>query len=143
MVKLIVGVKGTGKTKMLIDMVNNTVEKSAGNVVFIEKGDKLKFDVKYQARLINTSDYDIDNNMDALYGFVCGIYAANYDITHIFIDSALKICGGRAETFVQYADAFTKFIESIAALSDKNNFECIITSSIDPIQLPEELKKFL
>ena len=143
MVKLIVGVKGTGKTKMLIDMVNNAVETSSGNVVCIEKGTKLKFDIKHQARLINTSDYDVDNNTDALYGFVCGLYAANYDITHIFIDSALKICGGSAESFDKYADKFAKLIYSINALAEKNHFECIITSSLEASALPDELKKFL
>ena len=143
MMKLIVGVKGTGKTKLLIDMVNDAVETSSGSVVCIEKGTKLTFDVNYRARLINTSDYDIDNNTDALYGFVCGLYAANYDITHIFIDSALKICGGSSNTFGEYADGFTKLIYSLAALAKKNNFECIITSSINPDQFPEQLKEFI
>lgn len=143
MVKLIVGVKGTGKTKMLIDMVNEAVGTSSGSIVCIEKGDKLKFDVKHEVRLLNTSDYSVDNNTDALYGFVCGLYAANYDITHIFIDSALKICGGSAETFDKHKEKFTKFIQSIAALAEKNNLECIITSSIDPGDISEELKKFL
>jgi len=143
MVKLIVGVKGTGKTKMLIDMVNSTVETSSGSVVCIEKGNKLRFDVRHEARLINTSDYDVNNNTEALYGFVCGLYAANYDITHIFIDSALKICGGSAETFDKHMEKFTKLIQSIAALAKRNNLEFIITSSIEPSQIPEELKKFV
>lgn len=142
MVKLIVGVKGTGKTKTLIEMVNSAVEKSSGSVVCIEKGAKLKFDIKYQARLIDTSEYDIANT-DALYGLVCGLYAENYDITHIFIDSALKICGGSAETFKNYVEPFEKLIQSLNAVSDKHHFECIITSSIDPVDLPESLNKYL
>ncbi|MCL2774079.1 MAG: ATP-binding protein [Oscillospiraceae bacterium] len=134
MVKLIVGVKGTGKTKTLIDLANEALRTSAGNVVCIEKGQKLKYDIKYQARLIDTTEYDINNGY-ALYGLVCGLYAANYDITHVFIDSALKICGGDT-------DCFANFLKLADNLSSKNNFECIITASAAPETLPEEILKY-
>lgn len=142
MLKLIVGVKGTGKTKMLIEMVNEAVNTSSGSVVCIEKGAKLKFDVKHQARLIDTSEYNISNT-DSLYGLVCGLYAENYDITHIFIDSALKICGGSAETFAKYAEKFEQFLHATDEIARKNGFECIITSSIAPETIPESIKKYL
>jgi hypothetical protein len=134
MVKLIVGVKGTGKTKMLIDMANDALQTSSGCVVCVEKGQKLKYGVKYAARLIDTVEYDICG-ADALYGLVCGLYAANYDITHIFIDSALKICKENLEDFA-------RFLSLIDIISNKNNFQCIITSSIAPEDLPEDILKY-
>jgi DNA polymerase III delta prime subunit len=134
MVKLIVGVKGTGKTKTLINLANEAIETSSGCVVCVEKGQKLKYDVKYKARLIDTSEYDIRGG-DALYGLVCGLYAANYDITHIFIDSALKICGENIEDFA-------RFLNLADNLSVKNKFQCIITVSVSPEGLPDEILKY-
>ena len=134
MIKLIVGVKGTGKTKMLIDMANEALETSSGCVVCIEKGQKLKYDVKYKARLIDTTEYGICG-ANALYGLVCGLYAANYDITHVFIDSALKICKENLEDFAS-------FLNLVDNVSNKNNFRCIITSSIAPEALPDEILKY-
>lgn len=78
MLKLIIGVKGTGKTKSLIELVNEAVEKTNGTVVCIEKGTGLRFDVKYSVRLINTEDYNI-SDAEALYGFVAGIFASNHE----------------------------------------------------------------
>ena len=136
MVKLIVGVRGTGKTKILTDMVNEAYEKSiSGCVVCIEKGQKLKYDVRYQVRLIDTKEYDI-RGADALYGLFCGLYAANYDTTHIFIDSALKICGEDIE-------GFARFLELADKISDKNNFQCIMTASAAPENLPESIMKYV
>jgi len=134
MVKLIVGVKGTGKTKTLIDLANEALNTSSGCVVCVEKGQKLKYDVKYKARLINTIEYDICG-ADALYGLVCGLYAANYDITHVFIDSALKICKENLEDF-------NRFLNLVDNISSKNNFQCIITASVSPENLPEEILKY-
>jgi len=134
MVKLIVGVKGTGKTKMMIDMANEALKISSGCVVCVEKGQKLKYDVKYEARLIDTTAYDIIG-ADALYGLICGLYAANYDITHVFIDSALKICSNDIEDF-------GRFLKLIDNISSKNNFQCIITASASPDELPEDILKY-
>ena len=91
MIKLIVGLKGSGKTKTLIEKVNAATEASKGSVICLEKGDKLRYDIKYQARLIDVEEYNIDN-AHGLRCFVAGLHASNSDITHIFIDSALKIC---------------------------------------------------
>ena len=134
MVKLIVGVKGTGKTKMLIDMVNEALETSSGSVVCVEKGQKLKYGVKYKARLIDASEYGICG-ADALYGLICGLYAANYDITHVFIDSALKICE-------ENLDDFARFLKLADNVSDKNKFQCIITASVAPEALPDEILEY-
>ena len=113
MIKLIVGLKGTGKTKTLIEMANAALEKTNGSVICLEKGDKLKFDVKYQIRLIDTDEYAV-NDAQALYGFAAGILASNHDITDLFIDSALKICGDDI-------DAFEKTINAIDVICTKAN----------------------
>ena len=135
MVKLIVGVKGTGKTKMLIDMANEALQTSSGSVVCVEKGKKLQYGgVKYRARLIDTTEYEICG-ADALYGLICGLYAADYDTTHIFIDSALKICKENIEDF-------NRFLTLADKISTKNNFQCIITASAAPEILPEEILKY-
>lgn len=134
MVKLIVGVKGTGKTKTLIDMANEAVKNSSGSVVCIEKGQKLIYDVSHKARVIDTSEYEICG-AGALCGFVCGLCAANYDTTHVFIDSALKICKENLEEFAR----FLKLIDNFSA---KTNISCIITASVSPDGLPGEILEY-
>ena len=135
MLKLIIGVKGTGKTKTLIGLVNDAVDASKGSVICIEKGDKLRFDVKYQARLINTKEYFIDG-AQSLFGFVAGIFASNHDVTDLFIDSALKICDNDYE-------AFDKFINEMSMLVDKLNVNVVITSSLPVEEASETVKKFI
>ena len=92
MITLIVGKKGSGKTKKLIERANAAVQKSDGNVVVIEKGLKLTYDISHQARLIDVEAYGIQN-IDGLYGFISGICAGNYDVTDLYIDSTLKVIG--------------------------------------------------
>ncbi len=135
MLKLIIGVKGTGKTKALINMVNTAVENTSGNVVCIEKGDKLTYDVKHQARLIDTKQYFI-SDAQSLYGFVAGILASNHDVTDLFIDSALKICNNDSV-------AFDKFVEEVNALVEKLEVNVVITSSIPVEDASETVKKYL
>ena len=101
MLKLIIGVKGTGKTKTLIDMVNQATSASEGSVVCIERGVKLRYDIKYRTRLINTNDYLIFD-AQTLYGFVAGIFASNHDVTDLYIDSALKICNNDINAFEKF-----------------------------------------
>ena len=135
MLKLIIGVKGTGKTKTLINMVNTAVENSTGDVVCIEKGVKLRYDVKYQARLINTEEYYI-SDATALYGFLAGIFASNHDVTDLFIDSALKICKNDLAEF-------DTFVADIAKLLEKVDVNVVITSSIPVEEASETVKKYL
>ncbi len=135
MLKLIIGVKGTGKTKALINLVNAAVESSHGNVVCIEKGDKLTYDVKHQARLIDTKQYFV-SDAQSLYGFVAGIFASNHDVTDLFIDSALKICGNDTV-------AFDKFVEEINALVEKLGVNVVMTSSIPVEDASETVQKYL
>lgn len=90
MIKLIVGAKGSGKTKTMIDMINNATKTTSGNIVVIEKSMKLTTEINHAARLLDADEYDI-NGADMLYGFVAGVLAGNYDITELFIDGILKI----------------------------------------------------
>lgn len=135
MVKLIVGVRGTGKTKTLIAMVNDTALKSKGSVICIEKGNKLNFDITHKARLIDADAYMIAD-AQALYGFVAGIAASDHDITDMFIDSTLKIC--REDTA-----AFENFVCECAALSDKLGFNVVMTASMPVEDCGEAIKKYI
>ena len=135
MLKLIIGVKGTGKTKTLIGMVNEAVDTSKGAVICIEKGDKLRYDVKYQARLIDTDEYFVDD-AQSLFGFVAGIFASNHDVTDLFIDSALKICQNDMA-------AFDKFLEEMNALVEKLGINVVMTSSLPVENATETVKKYV
>ena len=135
MVKVIIGVKGTGKTKALISMVNEAAEKSNGTVVCIEKGVGLRFDVKYSARLINTNEYLIFD-AEALYGFVAGILASNHDVTDLFIDGALKIANNDIAAF----EAFLKEVDELTAKMEVN---VVMTSSIPAEEASDLVKKYI
>lgn len=136
MIQLIVGNKGSGKTKTLISMTNDAVSKSAGNVVCLEKGLKLTYDITHKARLVDTDEYNIEG-FDALYGFMAGLMAGNYDITHIFVDATLKI-GGR-----DY-EAFAQMIDQLQKLPAGEHLEAVVfTVSCDKSELPERLHKLI
>lgn len=134
MIKLIVGNKGFGKTKILINMVNEAVKTTSGNVVCIEKGLKLTYDLDHAARLIDSDEYGIEG-FESFYGFITGLLAGNYDITEVFIDATLKI-GGR-----DYA-AFTNMITRLDKVVGENA-SLTFTVSCDPSELPEEAKKYI
>lgn len=133
MIKLFIGAKGSGKTKTLIEMVNSAAVNSEGSVVCIEKGDKLIHDVTYKARLIDTDAYSV-YDAAALYGFIAGILASNSDITDIFVDSALKICGNDL-------DAFEKMLGKLESISKDVNV--IMTSSIPVEECPASIKAYV
>ena len=128
MIKLIIGNKGSGKTKRLVDMVNTAAKESLGNVVCIEKGDTLTYSVTHKARLIDAEDFNISGYSE-YYGLVAGIKAGNHDVTHIFGDATLRI-GSR-----DYEE-FSAFLERIAKISD---VEFIFTVSCDEGDLPKKI----
>ena len=132
MIKLFIGAKGSGKTKTLIELVNNAVATSDGSVVCIERGDKLKLDISYKARLIDTDAFGI-GDAAALYGFVAGILASNSDITDLFIDSSLKICGNDVVAF----EAMLKKLDSIA-----KDVNLVTTVSIAVDECPAGIKAY-
>ena len=135
MLKLIIGVKGTGKTKTLINMVNTSSNESSGDVVCMEKGVKLRYEVKPKVRLINTEEYHVAD-ATALYGFVAGIFASNHDVTDLYIDAALKICNNDLV-------AFDKFINETSVLAEKLDVNIVVTASIPVEEASETVKKFI
>lgn len=135
MIKLIVGLKGSGKTKSLIELVNKSTDISDGVVICIEQGEKLRYDISYRCRLINVLEYNV-KNVDEFKGFVAGLIASNGDITDIYIDSAMKICGNDV-------DDFEKFVCNVEPLVNKNNINLVMTSSVLESELTDNLKKFL
>jgi len=135
MVKVFMGLKGSGKTKKLIELVNHAVNEEAGNVICVEYGPKLTYDISHRARLIDAKIYDIED-YSALKGFVSGVYAGNFDITHIFIDSLYKIAGSddiaQAEEFVEWLDKFNK----------EHNVKFTVTISDDEARATDNMKKY-
>lgn len=136
MVKLILGLKGTGKTKRLVELVREAVAKENGDVVCIEKEKKLTFDIPYQARLIEAGAYDI-GSYEFIRGFLCGLHSGNYDITHVFIDNFLKIVGDKDPVI------FGEFLDWLNAFSEKEGIEFVISASIDPESVGEAIKKYM
>lgn len=135
MIRLIVGNKGSGKTKTLIRMTNEAVATSSGNVVCLEKGLKLTYDISHKARLVDTDEYEVDS-FDVLFGFLSGLMAGNYDITHIFVDATLKI-GGR-----DY-EAFAGLVDRLLKLPAAAHVELIFTVSCAAAELPQRLQEYI
>ena len=134
MISVILGHKGSGKTKRLISCVNDAVETSKGNVVCVEKETKLTYDVNYRARLIGTDDCAI-KGYDAFYGFLAGVCAGNHDITDVLVDATLRI-GGR--NYEELAD----FLEEIYELASVNEKNFVFTISADKEELPASIFNF-
>ena len=135
MIRVIVGKKGSGKTKQVIEMINSAVDTEHGNVVCIEKGEKLMLDISHKIRLVEASEYDIAD-YTAMKGFISGLYAGNYDITHIFIDSLTKIIGAEVNFETE------KFLDWLNAFSQKNGIKFTITISDDESLATEGVKKY-
>lgn len=131
MINVFIGKKGSGKTKKLIDYANKAVETSNGNVVVIEKGLKLTYDISHDARLIDSDAYGI-KGLDALEGFLCGICAGNYDVTDILLDSTLKIIG-------QDMAALTDLITKAKKLSEAANVTFTLSISADESEIPADV----
>ena len=134
MISLIIGHKGSGKTKRLVKMVNEAVERSKGYVVCVEKSAKLTYDVNYKARLVDTDHYNV-SGFDAFYGFISGICAGNYDVTDILIDATLKI-GGRD---CQELAAFLDKLNNLSGISDT---DFVLTISCEECELPAGIFAF-
>ena len=128
MISLIIGGKGCGKTKRLIDAANTAADSSIGNVVCIEKGKKLLYDVSHKVRLIDTEVHNIQG-FDAFFGFISGICATDYDITDIFVDATLKIGGKDFESF-------SGFVKKLAPLSESSGTNITFTVSCEEDELP-------
>ncbi|MEG1104540.1 MAG: hypothetical protein RSC96_02320 [Oscillospiraceae bacterium] len=133
MIKLIIGGKGSGKTKAMIDMINSAAKTTPGNIVCIEKSMKLTYDIDHAARLIDVDEYKI-NGYDMLYGFISGILAGNYDIVEVYVDGVLKIGN-------QDINGLGKLLDDLNALAG-DNIKIIVTVSAEESVLPAEVKKY-
>ena len=135
MIHLIMGLKGSGKTKKLIDAINTAVAEAHGDVVCIEYGKKLTYDVTYKVRLVDSQEYGI-RSAEMLKGFLSGLHAGNFDITNVFIDNLYKTIGkdvAAAEDFVVWCAKFAA----------DNNMEITITISEDHANLSDEVKQYV
>ena len=135
MISVIMGLKGSGKTKKLVDSIHEAIAHATGDVVCIEYGKKLTYDVNYRVRLVDSKEYGI-NNLDMLKGFLSGLHAGNFDITHVYIDNLYKSIGADRA-------AGEAFILWCAAFAESNNMNITVTVSDDPEQASEEIKKYL
>lgn len=134
MIKLITGKKGTGKTKIIIDMMNEAVASTNGNLVCIEKGSNLRTQISYKIRWCDTEYFKV-NGYDSFYGFIAGMLAGNYDIKEIYVDGILKIGG------VDF-DELAIMLEKISVLSGEDT-TIVFTLSADEADLPASVKKFI
>ena len=136
MVKIIMGLKGSGKTKKLVDLVRDAVSTANGDVVVFEKDKKLTYDIPYQARLVDAGSYPI-GSYEFLKGMICGVHAGNYDITHFFIDNFYKLVNDKSP------DAFASFISWLEKFSENEHISFVLSVTSDPEAVPESLKNYL
>ena len=135
MIQIIMGLKGSGKTKRLIDSVNQAAVDAQGSVVCIEYGNNLRYEIKSSVRLVDSKEYGITNT-DMLKGLLSGLHAGNYDITNVYIDNLYKTVGtDRA--------AGEEFILWCAKFAEANQMNITVTVSDDPNLASEEVKKYL
>ena len=135
MIHVIMGLKGSGKTKKMIDSINETLAHASGDVVCIEYGKKLTYDINYRVRLVDSEEYGICNS-DMLKGFLSGLHAGNFDITHVYIDNLYKTIGADRSN----GEAFVAWCAQFAAA---NNMHITITVSDDPALAGEAMKQYL
>ena len=135
MIQVIMGLKGSGKTKKMIASINEALASANGDVVCIEYGKKLTYDVNYRVRLVDSKEYGI-NNLDMLKGFLSGLHAGNFDITNVYIDNLYKTIGSDRAIGEE-------FITWCADFAQANNMNITITVSDDPAEASEETKKYL
>ena len=136
MVRLIMGAKGSGKTKHLIEMINNAAKDEPGNVVCIEANRNMTYEINYHIRLIDADEYKL-NSYDLLRGFISGLYAGNYDITQVFIDNLCKIVGTGVDKDTE------EFLNWLDIFGERNNIKFTATISADPSNATDGMQKFL
>ncbi|MFA9377178.1 MAG: twitching motility protein PilT [Lachnotalea sp.] len=135
MINLIVGNKGKGKTKYLLDMVNEKVKETSGNIVYLDKSTKNIHELSNKVRLINVLEYPIEN-CDEFIGFICGIISQDYDLEHLYLDSFMTLA---------YLDSsqVEKAIDKLSMLSERYNIAFTISISDDEENLPEIIKPLI
>ena len=135
MIKLLIGEKGTGKTKAMLDSVQAALDRDHGSVVFINNNKRQVLDLNYKIRMVDTSEFSI-TNFEELYGLICGIISQNFDITDMFLDSITKIADGSM-------DDIAKFLDKLNAICEKFEVSLLVTASIKPEDASEGIKRYL
>ena len=130
MVEIIAGEKGKGKTKYLLDKVNESVKSASGNIVYLDKSQKHMYELNNKVRLINVTDYPI-TNCDEFLGFICGVISQDNDLEEMFLDSFLTIANIDSE------EAIAKAIEKLDVISEKYKVKFVLSVSKNLNQLPE------
>lgn len=133
MVQLILGKKGKGKTKIILDMVNKEVNDAKGNIVYLDKSMGHMYELNNKVRLINVLDYEIAN-ADEFIGFIRGIVSQDHDLERIYFDSFLKIAQ------LEASDRIEEVVAELDQISDKYGFKIVASVSLDEAELPEALK---
>ena len=133
MVQIIVGVKGKGKTKRLLEMANEAVKDAKGTVVYLDKSAKHMYELSNKIRLINVNDFDIMSS-DGFTGFVSGIISQDHDLETMFLDSFLKLAN------LEGGD-ITPVIDALEKIAEKYNVKFVLSVSMDAVDLPENAKK--
>lgn len=133
MVQLIVGKKGKGKTKIILDMVNKEVSTASGNIVYLDKGNDHMYELNNKVRLINVKDYGVAN-ADEFIGFIRGIVSQDHDLEQIYFDGFLKI------SCTEGTDQVEEVITKLDSISNTYGFKVIASISLDEAELPESLK---
>ena len=136
MVKIIMGLNGSGKTRKLVDMVRESLNNGAGDVIVVENENKLTYDIPYQARLIDISEHG-PSSYAFIKGFICGVRAGNYDIAHFYIDNFNKLVEDKS------SDSFCIFVKWLEEYSAKENIEFVICTSGDPEYANEAIKPYI
>ena len=129
MIEIIAGEKGKGKTKVLLDKVNEAVKTVGGNIVYLDKSQKHMYELDNKVRLVNVADFPI-SNCDEFLGFICGIVSSDHDLHEMYLDSFLTISGMKDEEF-------THAIEKLDVISEKYKVKFILSISMDASKLPE------
>jgi hypothetical protein len=130
------GLKGSGKTKLFIELVNSALKDEQGNIVCIEKAKRLTFDIPHAVRLVETEDYGV-NSFDFLKGFISGLRAGNFDITHIFIDSVLGLIGAKIGPEAE------DFFDWVATFAEREGVKFTMMVSADIAEATERIRKYL
>ena len=129
MIEIIAGEKGKGKTKVLLDKVNEAVKTVGGSIVYLDKSKKHMYELDNKVRLVNVADFPI-SNCDEFLGFICGIVSSDHDLHEMYLDSFLTISGMKDEEF-------THAIEKLDVISEKYKVKFILSISMDASKLPE------
>jgi len=135
MISVIYGKKGTGKTKKILDLANEAVKVSTGELVFIDDDNSYMYDLRHEIRFVNATEYDVADP-DTFMGFLCGILAGNYDMKQLFIDGFLRI----VKTDMAELEAFFAKLEDIA---HRHGVDVVIAASAKDDEVPEFLKKYI